>query len=155
MTKCLTKQIDLADLTSRIASAYVAKNHVPIGQVGSLIGIIYKAVLLLASAKSQVSAAQDPSVPAVPISQSITTRYLICLEEGKRFRSLRSHLRLKHNMTPSDYRKKWKLPSNYPMSAPSYSANRVAFAHRQGLGLKIKPDVNKGPYTLKKKRDPN
>ncbi|MEW5716921.1 hypothetical protein AB1462_32090, partial [Pseudomonas sp. SB113] len=68
MTKCLTKQIDLADLTSRIASAYVAKNHVPIGQVGSLIGIIYKAVLLLASAKSQVSAAQDPSVPAVPIS---------------------------------------------------------------------------------------
>ena len=77
-----------------------------------------------------------PVTPAVPIRKSVTPEYLICLEDGKKFKSLKRHLRTKFDMSPEDYRAKWGLPNDYPMVAPNYAASRSALARKMGLGRK-------------------
>ncbi|HLK25786.1 MAG TPA: MucR family transcriptional regulator, partial [Caulobacteraceae bacterium] len=120
------------ELTADIASAYVSNNTVPASDLPSLIVSIYGA-LTNVGAPAQEPAA--PRSPAVPIRKSITADYLICLEDGRRFKSLKRHLRSKYGLTPEAYRAKWALPGDYPMVAPAYSAARSSFAKQMGLGL--------------------
>ena len=88
--------------------------------------------------QSQGNAAKEPLKPAVPIRRSITPEHIICLEDGKKLKMLKRHLRTTYNMTPDDYRKKWGLAADYPMVAPNYAAQRSDFAKRIGLGRKSK-----------------
>lgn len=142
----------VATVAAHITSAYVSNNHVPIGKIGDLIIDVHNAVQRLVGGLSRL---RTPDMPAVPISESITEDYLICLEDGRRCRMMKSHLRLNYDMTPTEYRRKWKLPSNYPMSAPSYSAIRAAQAKKQGLGIQIAPEDNKGRFTVRKRATPS
>lgn len=114
-------------LTSEVVIAYVAHNPVPPNEVERLLRAVYHAFLSLT--------ADEPALhPAVPLKASVTRDYLVCLEDGKRLKTLKRHLRGRYGMTPEDYRAKWNLPSDYPMTAPSYSARRSALAKEIGLG---------------------
>lgn len=118
------------ELTANIVSAYVSNNTVPSGDVPSLIGQVYSALLRLSN--GQVAA--ESQKPAVPVKRSITAEHLVCLEDGKRFKSLKRHLRTQYAMTPEQYRDKWGLPPDYPMVAPNYAAARSQLAKKMGLG---------------------
>ncbi|MBL1419162.1 MAG: MucR family transcriptional regulator [Alphaproteobacteria bacterium] len=132
--KSSTKEIDiLIDLTADIASAYVGNNSVALSEVETLISHIY-AALDKVSANGKGNENKQP--PAVPISKSISQDYLICLEDGKKFKSLKRHLRTHYNLSPEEYREKWGLPIDYPMVAPNYAAARSKLAKNMGLGHK-------------------
>lgn len=121
----------LIDLTAQIVAAYVGNNTVPSGDMTSLINQVHAALTRVAGAPLAMPA--EALKPAVPIKRSIASDYLICLEDGKKFKSLRRHLRTL-NMTPQQYREKWGLPSDYPMVAPNYAAARSQLAKQMGLG---------------------
>ncbi|GHE79654.1 MucR family transcriptional regulator [Camelimonas fluminis] len=121
-------------LTADIVLAYVANNHVSPNTVAELIGAIHGALADLEATPEEKTPAA-PLRPAVPIRISVTPDFLICLEDGKRFKSLKRHLRTAYGMTPEDYKAKWDLPSDYPMVAPNYSAYRSAYAKRMHLGV--------------------
>jgi len=123
----------LIELTADIASAYVGNNNVPATELPALIRGIFGAL----SGTDNLSAelAVQPQAPAVSIKKSIGDDYLICLEDGRKFKSLKRHLRSKYNLSPDDYRAKWDLPKSYPMVAPAYAAARSALAKQMGLGL--------------------
>ncbi|KFC73049.1 Transcriptional regulator, MucR family [Bosea sp. LC85] len=125
------------DLTAMVISAYVAHNNVPRGDLVGLIASTYSAFAQL-DAKSGAAPAPVVLVPAVPIKKSVTPDAIICLEDGKAFKSLRRHLGTAYNLTPEQYRTKWGLPSDYPMVAPNYSEARAALARASGLGRKAK-----------------
>ena len=112
-----------------IVAAYVSNNSLRAADLPGLIGSVHTAI-------RQLGDAPAPAVetPAVPIKKSLTKDYIICLEDGKKFKSLRRHLSASYNMTPNEYRAKWNLPSDYPMVAPSYSATRSQLARDAGLG---------------------
>ncbi len=112
-----------------IVSAYVSNNSLRAADLPGLIGTVHMALRQLGDTPAPV-----PDVPAVPVKRSITKDYIICLEDGKKFKSLRRHLSSSYNMTPDEYRAKWNLPSDYPMVAPSYSATRSRLARDSGLG---------------------
>lgn len=116
--------------TVDILSAYVAKNSVPLHDLPELIKVVHATLngLLVDPATAGIK------TPAVPIKQSITEDYLICLEDGKKFKTLKRHLRSKYDMTPDQYREKWGLPPDYPMVAPSYAEKRSSLAKEIGLG---------------------
>jgi predicted transcriptional regulator len=120
------------ELTANIVSAYVSNNPVPAGDIPTLINQIHSALLQVSAGR--VDAAAEPPRPAVSIKKSITPDHLVCLEDGKRFKSLRRHLRSQYNMTPEQYREKWGLPPDYPMVAPNYAAARSQLAKQMGLG---------------------
>jgi predicted transcriptional regulator len=120
-------------LTANIASAYVSNNTVSSAEIPALITQVYSALMRL-STVTAVAAPAGPLTPAVPIKRSITLEYLICLEDGKKFKSLKRHLRTQHQMTPDQYRAKWNLPGDYPMVAPKYAAVRSQLAKQMGLG---------------------
>ena len=120
------------DQTTNIVSAYVSRNPVPAEQISALINQVHTALMRVASGQSQSSAA--PHRPAVLLKKSITPDYLVCLEDGKKFKSLKRHLRTQYNMTPEQYREKWALPPDYPMVAPNYAAARSHLAKQMGLG---------------------
>jgi predicted transcriptional regulator len=123
---------ELLTLTADIAAAYVSNNTVQASDVPSVIQTIYRA---LAGVNSAAAApAPEPQKPAVPIKKSITPDFLISLEDGKKYKSLKRHLRTQYNMSPEDYRAKWGLPKDYPMVAPNYAASRSALAKSMGLG---------------------
>ena len=123
---------ELLTLTADIAAAYVSNNTVQASDVPSVIQTIYRA---LAGVGSAAAAPQpEPQKPAVPIKKSITPDFLISLEDGKKYKSLKRHLRTQYNMSPEDYRAKWGLPKDYPMVAPNYAASRSALAKSMGLG---------------------
>lgn len=120
------------NLTGRLVSAYVAHNPVPMNEVETLLRAVHHAFASLA-------AGEPEDKPAVAIRASITPDYLVCLEDGKRLKTLKRYLRNRFGMTPEDYRAKWNLPSDYPMTAPTYSARRSALAKEFGLGSSPTP----------------
>ena len=120
-------------LTANIVSAYVSNNSVPSSEIANLISQVHSA-LLRVSGGGQAAAPAEPLKPAIPVKRSITSDYLICLEDGKKFKSLKRHLRTQYNMTPEQYRDKWGLPAEYPMVAPNYAAARSQLAKQMGLG---------------------
>jgi predicted transcriptional regulator len=122
-------------LTAQIVKAYVSNNHVPRDDLPTLIGIIYDALNLDHPTETNQPEAA-PLVPAVPIKKSITPDYLICLEDGKSFKSLKRHLMTHYDLTPEAYRQKWGLPADYPMVAANYAAKRSELAKSIGLGRK-------------------
>jgi predicted transcriptional regulator len=125
------------ELTADIVSAYVANNSISSGEIPALISEIHSA-LARVSAGQEVQAPMEPAKPAVSIKKSITSDFLICLEDGKKFKSLKRHLRTAYNMSPEQYREKWGLPQDYPMVAPNYAEARSQLAKQMGLGQKRK-----------------
>jgi predicted transcriptional regulator len=119
-------------LTANIVSAYVSNNTVPSAEIPNLIGQIHSALLRVSGGQAPTPA--EPLKPAVPLKRSITSDYLVCLEDGKKFKSLKRHLRTQYGMTPEQYREKWGLPPDYPMVAPNYAAARSQLAKQMGLG---------------------
>ncbi|WEX90872.1 MucR family transcriptional regulator [Sinorhizobium garamanticum] len=123
------------ELTSRIVSAYLSRNVVPAGDLRHLIRQTYDS-LEGTSQPVKAGAALEEQRPAVPIKKSVTEDFIICLEDGGKFKSLRRHLMAKYGITPSQYREKWKLPADYPMTAPNYARQRSELARATGLGKK-------------------
>ena len=125
------------ELVSRIVSAYVSKNNLPPGELPHLIRTVHEAL------KSPGQAAAKPE-PAVSIKQSVKPEYIVCLDDGKKLKMLKRHLRTAYNMSPDEYRKRWGLPSDYPMVAPKYAAVRSELAKKIGLGRKAGSKVRAG-----------
>ena len=119
-------------LTAEIVSAYVGNNTVASADIPALINQVHTALLRVMSGEAQ--SPSEPLKPAVPIKKSITPDFIVCLEDGKKFKSLKRHLRTQYNMTPEQYRDKWSLPADYPMVAPNYAAARSQLAKQMGLG---------------------
>ena len=123
---------ELLRMTSEVAAAYVSNNNLPSGQLPDVIRTIHESLAALSGAR--VATASEPPTPAVAIKKSITPDYIVCLEDGKKLKMLKRHLRSTYNMTPDEYRHRWGLPADYPMVAPNYAAQRSAFAKKIGLG---------------------
>jgi predicted transcriptional regulator len=120
------------DLTATIVSAYVSNNPTPASDIPALIGQIHAALLRVSTGRAEQPL--EPAKPAVPVKKSMTADYLICLEDGKRFKSLKRHLRTQYGITPEQYRDKWGLAADYPMVAPNYAVARSQLAKKMGLG---------------------
>jgi predicted transcriptional regulator len=120
------------ELTAEIVSAYVSNNPVPAADMPGLINQVHTALTRISG--GQADAQPEPLKPAVSVKKSITPDYIVCLEDGKKFKSLKRHLRTQYNMTPEQYRDKWGLPPDYPMVAPNYAAARSQLAKQMGLG---------------------
>ena len=125
---------NLQTLVAQIVAAYVGSNSLPAAQLPDVIRSVYEA---LAGMNAQVEAVPDALKPAVPIRRSVTPEYIVCLEDGKKLKMLKRHLRTTYDLTPEQYRAKWGLPADYPMVAPSYAARRSEFAKQIGLGRKV------------------
>jgi predicted transcriptional regulator len=120
------------ELTAQIVSAYVGNNSVPTAEIANLIGQVHAALKRVSGGQLVESA--EPVKPAVPVKRSINSDFIVCLEDGKKFKSLKRHLRSRYSMTPEQYRDKWGLPPDYPMVAPNYAAARSQLAKQMGLG---------------------
>jgi predicted transcriptional regulator len=125
---------DLIDLSTEIVSAYVSHNALSVADLPKLIADVHGALRGLRSS-TPVEPAEELR-PAVPVKKSIAADYIVCLEDGKKFKSLKRHLRTHYNLSPEEYREKWGLPPDYPMVAPNYSATRSRLAKDNGLGRK-------------------
>ena len=123
-------------MASDIISAYVSHNALPADQIPVLIQTVYKSLSDMEGSQGQ--ATEEPPKPAVSIRKSITPDYIICLEDGKKLKMLKRHIRTTYSLTPDEYRARWGLPADYPMVAPNYAAQRSAFAKKIGLGRKRK-----------------
>jgi predicted transcriptional regulator len=131
----MTDAIDTTNyigLTAEIVSAYVSNNTVALSDIPALINQIHSALVRVSSGEAQSPA--EPLKPAVPIKRSINPDFIVCLDDGKKFKSLKRHLRTQYGMTPEQYREKWSLPADYPMVAPNYAAARSQLAKQMGLG---------------------
>src|SRR5262245_3611211 len=120
------------ELTASIVSAYVSNNSVPSAELPALIGQVHSALTRVSSGQGDVSSLR--SKPAVSVKKSVMPDYIVCLEDGKKFKSLKRHLRTRYNMSPEQYREKWGLAPDYPMVAPNYAAARSHLAKEMGLG---------------------
>jgi len=127
-----TAEDHLLRMTADVVAAYVSNNTMPTAQLPDFIASIYASLRTLDS--KQETTESGALKPAVPIRKSITPDYLVCLEDGKKLKMLKRHLRSTYNMTPDEYRQKWGLPPDYPMVAPNYAEQRSAFAKKIGLG---------------------
>ena len=119
-------------LTATIVSAYVSNNSVPAQELSSLINQVHSALARVSSGQGDLPS--EPLRPAVSVKKSITPEHIVCLEDGKKFKSLKRHLRTQYGMTPEQYREKWGLPADYPMVAPNYAQARSQLAKQMGLG---------------------
>jgi len=119
-------------LTAEIVSAYVSNNTVAAGDIPGLISQVHAALSRVSNGVADIPA--EAPKPAVSLKRSVTPEYIVCLEDGKKFKSLKRHLRTQYNMTPEQYREKWSLPADYPMVAPNYAAARSELAKQMGLG---------------------
>ena len=124
----------LLDLTAAIVSAFVSHNTVPQADLGGLIRHVY-ATLSTMTGSVEAMPREEPK-PAVAVKKSVTADYIVCLEDGKKFKSLKRHLRSHYNLSPEEYREKWGLPHDYPMVAPNYAAARSQLAKKMGLGTR-------------------
>jgi len=131
-----TPTSELIELAADIVSAYVSNNTVPTGDLSALIGDVHQA--LIKAATGLVEPVKEELKPAVPVRRSVTPEYIICLEDGKKFKSLKRHLRTHYDLSPEEYREKWGLAPDYPMVAPNYAAARSALAKKMGLGQRRK-----------------
>jgi predicted transcriptional regulator len=129
----LSNEASCIQLTANIVSAYVRNNSVSSAEIPALISQVYLALMRVSSGAAGAGPA-EPLKPAVSIKRSITPAYLVCLEDGKKFKSLKRHLGTQYQMTPDQYRAKWNLPADYPMVAPDYAAVRSQLAKQMGLG---------------------
>jgi predicted transcriptional regulator len=120
------------ELAAEIVSAYVSNNSVPATELAALLGDVHAAIVRVSS--GVVVATPEVAKPAVAPKKSITNDYIICLEDGRKFKSLKRHLRTQYNMSPEQYREKWALAADYPMVAPAYAKARSALAKEMGLG---------------------
>src|SRR2546428_3435409 len=120
------------ELTASIVSAYVSNNSVPAQDLSVLIDQVHSALTRVSSGHGEN--ASEPLKPAVSLKKSVTPEHIVCLEDGKKFKSLKRHLRTQYNMTPEQYREKWNLAPDYPMVAPNYAAARSQLAKQMGLG---------------------
>ena len=120
------------ELAADIVSAYVSNNSVASSDLPALLADIHGALVRVGSGTAEVQS--ESLKPAVPIKKSITPDYIICLDDGKKFKSLKRHLRTQYDMTPEEYRERWSLPPDYPMVAPNYAAARSQLAKKMGLG---------------------
>ncbi|HEV7344825.1 MAG TPA: MucR family transcriptional regulator [Devosia sp.] len=125
---------DLVELSTEIVSAYVSHNSVNVTDLPKLIADVHGALRALQT--NEVQAPVEELKPAVPVRKSVAPDFIICLEDGKKFKSLKRHLRTHYNLSPEEYREKWGLPADYPMVAPNYSATRSKLAKDNGLGRK-------------------
>jgi predicted transcriptional regulator len=137
----IAKNPQLVELAADVVSAYVANNSIATSELGPLIASTYAALSQLGAEVAAPIAA--PQTPAVSIRKSVTPDAIICLEDGKPFKSLKRHLSSKYNMTPEQYRTKWGLPVDYPMVAPAYAEARSALAKAMGLGRKAAKPIGK------------
>ena len=122
------------ELAADIVSAYVSNNSVSSGDLAVLINEVHTALVRVSTGTVEVP--QEPLKPAVAPKKSITPDYIVCLEDGKKFKSLKRHLRTQYNLSPEQYRDKWSLPADYPMVAPNYAKARSQLAKEMGLGQK-------------------
>lgn len=122
---------DFVEMAAGIVSAYVSNNAVQPSDIPALIAQVHAALLRVATG---ADVPVETARPAVSVKKSMTSEYLVCLEDGKRFKSLKRHLRSQYNMSPEQYREKWGLPPDYPMVAPNYAVARSQLAKKMGLG---------------------
>ncbi|HZD26337.1 MAG TPA: MucR family transcriptional regulator [Alphaproteobacteria bacterium] len=122
---------ELLTLTADIVASHVSNNGVPVSELPQLIQQVYGT---LAALGQETAPAQERPEPAVPIRKSVTPDYIICLEDGKKLKMLKRHLKTAYNMTPEQYRERWGLPQDYPMVAPNYANQRRELAKKIGLG---------------------
>ncbi len=127
---------ELLEHTTKIVAAHVANNAMPAADLPRLIATVHETL-----AKLGTEEAAGKPTPAVPIKQSVKPEYIVCLDDGKKLKMLKRHLKTAYNMTPDDYRKRWGLPSDYPMVAPNYAKKRSELAKKIGLGRKPGPKV--------------
>jgi predicted transcriptional regulator len=120
-------------LTANIVSAYVSNNPVASAEIPALISQVYSALTRVSNG-GPVAVPAEPLKPAVPIKRSVTAEYIVCLEDGKKFKSLKRHLRTQYALTPDQYRAKWNLPPDYPMVSHNYAQARSQLAKQMGLG---------------------
>jgi predicted transcriptional regulator len=132
------------ELAAEIVSAFVANNSVPVAELPALIGNVHDALNKVATGSTQ-KAEETKQAPAVPIKKSIQPDFIVCLDDGKKFKSLKRHLRTVYNLTPDQYRAKWGLSADYPMVAPNYAAARSQLAKQMGLGARRKRTVEAEP----------
>ncbi|CAA7623695.1 conserved hypothetical protein [Candidatus Terasakiella magnetica] len=126
---------DLLRMAVDVVAAYVGKNPVPANQLPELINTVYGSLSTLDGGQPEAKA--EALKPAIAVKRSVTPDYIICLEDGKKLKMLKRHLRTTYNMTPDEYRAKWGLAPDYPMVAPNYAAQRSDFAKKIGLGRKV------------------
>jgi predicted transcriptional regulator len=129
----VSEKSEFVEMTADIVSAYVSNSSVSVADLPALIQQVHRALADIASG-AQAQEAAPPAAPAVPIKKSITPDYLVCLEDGRKFKSLKRHLRTKYDMSPDQYRSKWGLPKVYPLVAPNYAAALSNLAKQMGLG---------------------
>jgi predicted transcriptional regulator len=132
VTTTMSESTNHVELAAEIVSAYVSNNSVPSGELPALLSDVHAAIVRVATGAQPVVV--EAAKPAVPPKKSITSDYIICLEDGRKFKSLKRHLRTQYNLSPEEYREKWGLPSDYPMVAPAYAKARSALAKQMGLG---------------------
>ena len=130
-------EVEFIEMAADIVSAFVSHNSVPAGELPTLIQSVHLALQKIAGSKAE-EPVEQVKAPAVPIKKSVADDYLICLEDGKKFKSLKRHLRTQYNMSPAEYREKWGLSGDYPMVAPNYARARSALAKEMGLGQQRK-----------------
>jgi predicted transcriptional regulator len=127
-------QNELLSLTTEIVASHVSNNSVAVGDLPQLIKLVYSS--LATQGPEEPKEQQEKPVPAVPIKRSVMPDYIVCLEDGKKLKMLKRHLKTRYNMTPEEYRKRWGLPDDYPMVAPAYAEQRSTLAKKIGLGTK-------------------
>ncbi len=120
------------EMAADIVSAYVSYNSVPVGELPTLINEVHAALMRVTT--DVAAPMPEAPKPAVPAKKSITNEFIVCLEDGRKFKSLKRHLRTQYNMSPEEYREKWSLAPDYPMVAPDYAKARSALAKQMGLG---------------------
>ncbi len=135
---------ELLEHTTRIVAAHVANNPIAVTDVPGLIATVHESLAALGPEE----AAPRPE-PAVPIKQSVKPEYIVCLDDGKKLKMLKRHLRTAYNLSPAEYRERWGLPRDYPMVAPNYAATRSELAKKIGLGRKPGTKVNAQRKTKK------
>lgn len=129
----MERQQDLVGMAADIVSAFVSANQVAPQDIPGLIRTVHAALLEVSGARP---VAEPVLEPAISVKKSVTPDFIICLEDGKKFKSLKRHLRTRYGMSPDEYRTKWGLPHDYPMVAPNYAKERSTLAKRMGLGKK-------------------
>ncbi len=127
-----SSQGEILRMTAEVVASYLGNNMVPAAQIPEVINTVFSALNGIGTDGGEAKG--EPQKPAVPIKKSITNEYIICLEDGKKLKMLKRHLRTTYGLSPDEYRAKWGLPADYPMVAPNYAAQRSAFAKKIGLG---------------------
>jgi predicted transcriptional regulator len=135
-----SNEIELTSFTADVVAAYVANNVISADKLPDFIVSVYGA--LSKAATQSVEPAKPELTPAVPVKKSVTQDFIICLEDGKKFKSLKRHLKTHYDLSPEDYREKWGLPHDYPMVAPAYAAARSNLAKSMGLGQRNAAKTN-------------